>query len=156
MLKQIGQYAFSHKKTVMLALLISVFVSSGFDYAYAQTTATASLTAGGIYLVIFIAAGVTWSLSGYTNGIRSHANYLQAHGGQNIPPDPDWRGFDPTAMKDDVFIGTILGVISFVTNASTGTIPAIDSMPTLFAALISAYGLIGVTDKVGVGAILNR
>lgn len=153
MLIQIGQYASSHKrKTIFVALLLSFFASCSFDYAHADNSST-SLTSGGIYLATFIAAGVLWSLSGFINNIRNHANYDRAH--PNGPADPDWKGFQAAAMRDDVFIGLILGVVAFILNG-TNAAPTINSVQTFLTALVASYGLIGLTDKIGVGAILNR
>lgn len=113
---------------------------------------TGPLDAGGLYLAVFIVAGVSWSLSGYINGIRAHANFEKANPGQK---DPDWQGFQPKAMRDDIFIGLILGVVAFLVNGS-GSLPQINTVQAFVAAVIGSYGLIGITDKVAVGAILNK
>lgn len=152
MMKEIGRWIMSHKKIVGITALLSMIGASGFDYANAST-GTSALTSGGIYFATFVVAGIVWSLSGFINGIRAHANYEKAH--PQGPPDPDWRGFNPSAMKDDVFIGLILGAIAFVMN-SAASMPNIGDAQTFIAAVLSAYGLIGLTDKVAVGAILNR
>lgn len=111
-----------------------------------------ALDSGFVYLAVFIVAGVTWSLSGFINGIRSHANFEKANPGKT---DPDWNGFQPKAMRDDIFIGLILGVVAFLVNGSS-SLPTIDTAQAFAAAVIGSYGLIGITDKIAVGAILNK
>lgn len=113
---------------------------------------TNALDSGAIYLAVFIVAGVVWSLSGYINGIRAHANFERANPGQK---DPDWQGFQTKAMRDDVFIGLILGFIAFAVNG-TANLPAITTIQAFAGAVVASYGLIGITDKIGVGAILNK
>lgn len=111
-----------------------------------------TLDSGAVYLAVFIVAGVTWSLSGFINGIRAHANFEKANPGQK---DPDWTGFNPKAMRDDIFIGLILGTVAFFMNG-TASLPHIDTAQAFAAAVVASYGLIGITDKVAVGAILNK
>lgn len=111
-----------------------------------------NLDPGFVYLAVFIAAGITWSLSGFINNIRNHANFEKANPGQK---DPDWQGFQPKQMRDDVFIGLILGFVAFLVNGTT-SLPPIDTVQAFAAAVIGSYGLIGITDKIAVGAILNK
>lgn len=111
-----------------------------------------TLDSGAVYLAVFIVAGVTWSLSGFINGIRAHANFEKANPGQK---DPDWNGFNPKAMRDDIFIGLILGFVAFLVNGST-SLPPITTLQAFAGAVIASYGLIGLSDKIFVGAVLNK
>ncbi len=153
MLKNICRYAFRHKKTTMIAAMLSMLAVSGFDYARGDTgTATATLTSSGILLAVYLTAGIEWSLSGFINNIRNHANFDRAHPGTT---DPNWKGFEASKMRDDIFIGLILGTMAFLTSAATN-VPVITTLGAFVAAVISAVGVISQTDKVVVGAILNR
>lgn len=156
MLKQLK----NHRKVIMLMLFVSILATSGFDYAHADTNTGKTLASGGIYLAVFIGAGVLWSFSGLISNLRSHMNFLKETA-QTQQKDSNgkwldgWNGFDRTAMKDDVFIALILGTVAFVINGAN-TIPDITTVQSFLAAIVASYGLIGLTDKLGVSGILNR
>jgi hypothetical protein len=150
---------FAHKKASLMILGIFVLASSVHSLAYADSGAIAVTAGGAVVLVAFLVGGVEWSLSGFILGIRNHANFEKETPKEKQKDSngnwlDGWKGFDRKAMKDDVFIGLLLGLTAFLTAQNIGI--TITNPQSFILAVQLAYGLIAPIDKVVVGGILNQ
>lgn len=141
---------------LVVALALVAIGTSELAFADNSTTTTSS----NLVFVVFVAAGVTWAFSGFLSNWRTHLDFVKVTT-KDKQRNADgtwadgWTGFDITQLRDDIFLGLIIGAIAFFTNATT-SIPAITDIQSFGAAVLVAYGLVAITDKTVVGTILNK
>src|SRR5437899_2336924 len=92
-------------------------------------------------VLAFILAGLLWSGSGIVQGYRKHVAFVSKN--PVGTKDPNWSGVDKQAIKDDVLVGTGLGIAAFFENAYNGQVTVDVSTLNAFTALVvGAFGVV--------------
>ena len=102
----------------------------------------------------FIAAGFIWTLGGFVSNLRKHLAFVQSNPAGT--KDPNWSGFDRQALKDDLLLGSGLGIIAFFVNAATGSPIEINSLGSFALATWGAVSGVAVVDKYIVSGLFGK
>ena len=96
-------------------------------------------------ILALIGSGFAWTIAGYIPAWRNRKN------------NPDWKGFEPKKLRDDLLLGLTLGVGSLVYMAVTNTPYSIITNVNEFLIAVGAgFGIVAAVDKLFVGGILNK
>ena len=100
-----------------------------------------------LFILASVTAGEVWNNAGYFSDWIKNRN------------DPNWKGFDTRALRNDLLLGLFLGLgitvySSIVAGTSNAiTIPQITTVQIFIATVASLFGTVAVVDKFIVGGI---
>ena len=100
-----------------------------------------------LFILASVTAGEVWNNAGYFSDWIKNRN------------DPNWKGFDTKALRNDLLLGLFLGLGIIVYSsvvagtANAITIPPITSAQTFISAVAGLFGIVAVVDKFVVGGI---
>ena len=96
-------------------------------------------------VIALILSGLTWTGFGYFSSWRKNNK------------NPEWKGFNMKALRDDLILGAILGVGSVVlTTFTSGDLTPILTAQDFLIAISAGFGLVAAVDKLIVGGILAK
>lgn len=97
-----------------------------------------------LLILAFITSGLVWNNFGYFSAWRKNKD------------SPEWEGFDKKKLRDDLILGSILGVGAYLFGAYQGELPSITSIEMFVGAVITGFGTVAAVDKLIVGGILSK
>lgn len=97
-----------------------------------------------LVILALITSGLVWNNFGYFSAWRKYKN------------DVDWEGFDKKKLRDDLILGLILGVGSYLYGVYTGGLIDIVTLQEFIGAVIAGFGLVAAVDKFIVGGLLSK
>ena len=96
-------------------------------------------------IVTALLAGITWTMFGYFVNWRKNQN------------NPEWEGFNVTKLRNDLILGTVLGVATAIAIVGEFfTIPPIDSVQSFIGAFPALFTAIVAIDKFIIGGVIGR
>ena len=106
-------------------------------------------------VLAFVLAGLLWSGSGIVQGYRKHVAFVAANPKGTV--DPNWSGIDRQAVKDDVILGTGLGLVAFFVNAYNGSVTVdISTLKAFTTVVVGAFGVVALVDKWVIAGIFGK
>lgn len=97
-----------------------------------------------LVILALVTSGLVWNNFGYFSAWRKYRN------------DADWLGFDRKKLRDDLILGGILGVGSYLYGVYQGGLIDIGTLQEFIGAVIAGFGLVAAVDKFIVGGILSK
>lgn len=90
-------------------------------------------------------SGLVWNNFGYFSAWRKNHN------------NPDWKGFDKTKLRNDLILGTILGVGTVIATIITnGDFTPIVTLQEFLLAIAGGFGLVAAVDKFIIGGLFSK
>ena len=98
------------------------------------------------YLTIlaFTVAGLVWNNLGYLSAWRKYKN------------TPEWTGFEPKKLRDDLILGTILGLGAYLLSVYQGDITSIETLQAFLTVVAGGFAIVAVVDKAIVGGVIGK
>jgi hypothetical protein len=97
-----------------------------------------------LIILALTTSGLVWNNFGYFSAWRKYKN------------TPDWQGFDKKKLRDDLILGSVLGIGSYLYGVYTGSLLEVNNLQTFIGAVIGGFGLVAAVDKFIVGGILSK
>lgn len=96
-------------------------------------------------ILALISAGFIWTMGGYLKSWR------------NNHTKPEWKGFDKKSLRNDLVLGTVLGVASVIFTIFTdGNLTAITTAQEFFIAVGAGFTAVALVDKFIIGGIFKK
>ena len=96
-------------------------------------------------IVALVISGLVWNNSGYFAAWRkNHKN-------------PAWKGFEKRKLKNDLILGTVLGIGTVVSAyMTTGDLAPITTAQEFFVAVGTGFGAVAAVDKFIIGGMFGK
>lgn len=96
-------------------------------------------------ILALIFAGFIWTMGGYLKEWR------------NRQATPEWKGFNKTSLRNDLILGTVLGISSVIyTILTDGDLTPVTTAQGFFVATGTGFTAVALVDKFIIGAVFKK